>query len=365
MNRALPSLAAVLLLAASASAALPGASLVEPGKVWARDLERGEAAGVAVNLLGESFVAGAGLGGVAAWKLDATGAPLWVHRAPGFGGAVAAFPDSGGVLAANIVGEGADILLRGLDGEGGVAWQRSIATQDDDLARAAAASQDAVWVAGSTGRDGLVAKLDPDGTHRWSARVATTAEDHLEAVTLLADGGAVVAGWGYDGLKNRVLLARLDTFGNSVWQRALSESASLRAYAASATPAGDVLVAGLRSNGVQQVPFLARFSGDGELLWQRVLDMEPGGVATGVASDLGGGAVVAGTVPGPGGQRDVFLVRLSPTGGIAWSKRYDTGGDDQARGVTWLPAGLLTLGGTGSGVLNAARFADLPVRPVT
>lgn len=363
-----PAALAALLLASSLGAGAPPTAGVAPGQVWATALEQAEAAGVSVNLLGESFVAGAGLGGASLWKLDVHGEPLWVHRAPGFGGAVAAFPDSGAVWASNVLGPGvgADVLVRAVDAEGDVVWERVIGTADDDVVRAAAADGEGGWVAGSTGPDGLVAKLDADGTHRWSRRVATVGEDRFEAVAPFADGSVAVAGWSYDGVRNRMLLARLDAYGNTLWQRALtSDGASLRAYAASATPQGDLLVVGLRSNGVQQVPYLARFDGDGRLLWQRALEQQPGGFASGVASDVAGGAIVTGTVPAAGGQRDAFLVRLTPTGGIAWMHRHDTGGDDHARGVAWLPAGLFTLGGTGSGLLQAVRFMDLPVRPIT
>lgn len=364
MHRTAPALGALLLVALSASAALPGASLIAPGQTWARELERAEAAGVAGNLLGETFLAGTATGGSMVWKLDLLGRPLWVHRAPGFGGAVAAWPDSGGVFAANVVGEGTDILVRSLDGEGGVAWQRTVGSPGDELARSAAATAEAVWVAGSTGRDALVARLDPDGTHRWSRRISTVGEDRFEALAPLPDGSVFAAGWSYDGVRNRVLLARLDGYGNPLWERSLTwDGAHLRAYAASATPQGEVLVAGLRSNGVVQMPFLARFDGAGQLLWQRVLEGEAGGHATGVASDAAGGAIVVGNAPGFAGRADAFLVRLAPTGGIAWSKHHDTGGDDLARGVAWTPAGLFTLGGTGSGVLTAVQFVDLPVRP--
>lgn len=363
MHRATPALGALLLVALSASAG-PGAGLLQPGQTWARDLEPGEAAGIAGNLLGETFVAGTTLGGSTVWKLDLLGQPVWAHRAPGFGGAVAAWPDSGAVFAANVVGAGTDILVRSLDGEGGVAWQRTVGGPDEELARHAAANQEAVWLAGSTGRDALVARVDADGTHRWSRRISTIYEDRFEAVAPAPDGAVYAAGWTYDGIRNRMLVARLDAFGNPAWTRSVSaETGSIRAHAAAVTPQGDVLVAGLRDNGVVRVPFVARFDPAGRLLWERALEGELGGSATGLAADLAGGAIVAGTVAGLGGQRDAFLARLTPTGGLAWSQHVDRGGDELARGVAWSPLGLFALGGTASGLLTAVQFVDLPVRP--
>lgn len=359
-------LLAALVLAASAGSALPSlGTAAVPGKLWAIDLDAGEASGIGVNLLGETFVVGTSGGGVGAWKLDDAGRTLWSRRLPGFAAAVTAFPETGAVVATSEWGQGPDIVVQALDAEGGTAWSRTIATPDADVARAAASNLGMVIIAGSTGPDGLLARLDPDGTHRWSRRIATAGEDRLEAVVLLPGDAIAVAGWTYDGIRNRLLLAKLDEWGNTLWQRVLTwEGASLRGHGIAASAAGDLLVAGLRANGLTQAPFAARFDGTGQLLWQRSLDGERGGWASGIAADATGGAILVGASPGSFGQRDTFLARLTPNGATAWTQHYDTGGDDAGRAVAWLPAGVLTLGGSSSGHVMAARFADTPARPL-
>lgn len=356
---------AALILAASLGAALPSLPTLEPPKLWSVDLEPGEAAGAAATPAGEAFVAGLVAGSTALWKLDALGEPVWARRVAGLPAAVAALPDGSALVTGLYWGLGPDIVTTAFGSEGDVLWTRTIATTADELPRAVAASPLAVYVAGSTGRDGLLARYDLDGTHRWSKRITTAGEDRAEAVAVLPDGSPIVAGWTYDGVRNRVLLAKLDEYGNLQWQRALTwPGGSVRAYAASLSPAGDVLLAGLHSRGAQQYPFAARFDPRGELLWLRAIEAEPGAAAWGVAADAAGGAVVAGTAPNHlvPWERDWFLTRLTPQGQVAWSKRFDTGGDDDARGVA-LAGGVVTVGGTGSGWLAAARYLDTPVRP--
>jgi hypothetical protein len=357
---------AALALAASVGAALPGGAL-QPLPLWAASPSDGVVAGLDANVLGEVFLVGEGLGGARVAKMDARGEVLWVRVLPIALPAVGAFPDSGAVVAGAVrspTTQGEDLLVQAFDANGDVAWSRLVGYPGDDAARAVAISAEAVFIAGRTHLDGLVMRFDPDGTHRWSSRVATGAEDNLEAAVALPDGGVAVAGWVHDGLRNRALVARLDGFGNVQWQRLLAwDGASLRAHGMALTPRNELLLAGERATPNGVVPWLARLDLQGKVLWERALEGERGAGLTSAASDLAGGLLVAGT-HGVGEARDAWLARITPTGGIAWTLRLEAEGADAVRGLAWSPAGLLTVGASNQGALQAVRYVDTPTRPV-
>jgi hypothetical protein len=156
----------------------------------------------------------------------------------------------------------------------------------------------------------------------------------------------------------------LDGFGNVQWQRLLAwDGASLRAHGMALTPRNELLLAGERATPNGVVPWLARLDLQGKVLWERALEGERGAGLTSAASDLAGGLLVAGT-HGVAEARDAWLARITPTGGIAWTLRLEAEGADAVRGLAWSPAGLLTVGASNQGALQAVRYVDSPTRPV-
>lgn len=338
---------------------MPGGFL--PFEVWSADAGLGEPVGVAVNLFSESFVA-RDAPTLHVTKLDALGKSLWTVALPGYAGAIAAFPDTGALVASTQWGvDGAAVVVQALDGQGAVDWSRAIDTPQDDRAEAAAAGTEAIFVGGSTGLDAFVARFDLNGIHRWSKRIATPAEDRIEGLAPLADGGVLAAGWTYDGVRNRALLVRLDEYGGILWQRALSfDRFSARALAAAASPLGDVIVAGVQSNGLRQTPFAAAINLDGKTSWTRLLEHEGGAAASSVAVGLDGSTVLAGTSPGSSGGRDGLLARLGPDGALVWSSRLDEGGDERGVGLAWTQ-GLLTVATGADDRVRVLRLLDSPL----
>ena len=136
---------------------------------------------------------------------------------------------------------------------------------------------------------------------------------------------------------------------------------------------GDVLVGGtmasidfpLLSNpsfapGIQSPAFVARLSSDGTLLkyatfvggWHAQI------VHRGLAVDAAGNAVLVGQTYSPdfpttagafarvGLNKDAFVVRLNPTGGLIFSTLLGGSGEDDASAVGYDPAGNIIVGGT-------------------
>jgi outer membrane protein assembly factor BamB len=356
--------ALVLLLSGSLAAALPAAKAPDssPPKLWSADLAPGEGRAVAPALGGGALVAGNEGGDALLASSDATGARAWSASYPGAAWqGLAALADGSAAVTGVSHGATEDALTALYDADGRLQWVRAIRTAATDEGRGIAASQQGLFVVGTTGLDVLASRYDPDGTHRWARRLGSAAEEHGEAVAMLPDGPALV-GWDYDGARNRLLLWHLDELGAVVWQRSVAwPGSSLRGHAASSDAQGDLLVGGVLADAGGSRPFAAKFDKRGELSWLRVLDTMPQGAAYGIAADALGGAVLAGSAAGFPSARDWFLARFTPQGGLAWEKRFDTGGEDEARGVA-LDGGLLTVGGTASGWLAAARYLDAPAR---
>lgn len=357
-----------LLLAASLGQALPIGGLSAPPRVWELELSPGEAAGIASNLLGSTYVAGTVGGQMLVWKLDPVGARDWDARpARGIATSVAALPSGGAVVAGYAWGADTDVVVAAVDDSGELLWTRTWGTPGPDAAYAVAAGPRTIHVAGTERGDAFLAALALDGTLLWTRALGASGEAHAESVALFPDESALLAGWTYDGVRNAVLLAKYDSRGALLWERVLPSSdprVSLRAYGVGASPAGSLVVGGVRAApGVHQ-PMALGFDPLGELGWLRLLDGAAGGQWLAAASDPAGGGLFAGSVPGRHGEGDWLVARYGPDGTLVWTDRVDGGGDDAATGIAWSPASSVTVSGTGAGTLQALRYLDSPIRLV-
>lgn len=109
--------------------------------------------------------------------------------------------------------------------------------------------------------------------------------------------------------------------------------------------------------------FVAAFDRGGKRSWLRQFGGAGSDRATGVAVDTAGDAYVTGytngSMPDTGGSHgaaDAFLVKLSPEGGLLWSRQFGSPAADFARGVAVDPTGNVFVVGDTSGALpeNAA-----------
>jgi len=355
-------LVALLLLPSLAQAA-PGP--VIPVAAWSLDLDLADAAGVATNLAGDTFVAANAGGNLLVWSADALGQPAWVARVPGLvATGIAATLDGGAVVSAYGWGDGPDAHVLGVSREGEVAWDRSLGVPGPDYAWGIAADARSIVVAGSAGNDAFAAALDASGTLAWTRHVAVQPEQRFTSVAMLPGGSAVLAGWTYDGVRNRALFARLSGEGAIAWQGLVAvPDASLRANSVAATPDGQPVVAGVEADGARILPWVARLDGAGKVVWQRTYGTAAGIALTSIAADPLGGAALAGTSPSPLGSAQRFLARMGSDGTLAWSQRADGADPGTTMSVALHPGGALTASWTSSGYLVAARWLDIAARP--
>lgn len=293
----------------------------------------------AVTGLGAGFPAGTGMGDVFVSRLAAgDGQPIWAKRFNGgpfeMGFALALDGDGNVLVTGNFTGTldlggtpltsagNRDIFVAKLAGDSGsTLWARSFGASGPDQGSGVAVTPAGeVLVAGEflgtmdvggtalsadgSSPDIFVIRLGADGTVAWAKRFGGPGADEAAAVAVDPSGNAIVTGF----------------FSNSVaFGGATLTSAGRRdAYVVRLDPAG--------------APVWAKQYGGGEDDEGRdvVVDAAGNAIVAGayqVAADFGNGPVDS------AGQRDAFIVKLSPGGTASWSRRIGAGGTDLALAV--------------------------------
>lgn len=154
------------------------------------------------------------------------------------------------------------------------------------------------------------------------------------SVAVAADGSAYVAGITAEGGGDAVLM-KFDPNGNLLWVRAWGGAQSDSAGAVATHGDGSVYIAGRSTSfgpssaGV----FVLKFDAAGNLAWQRLWDDAAGFEAMAVAPDGSVYAASSKLRPNSDLSRfDVMVLKLTPTGELAWARTYAAGEVVDARG---------------------------------
>jgi hypothetical protein len=304
---------------------------IDPTLTWNTFLGSGtddQAFGIAVDLAGNVFVAGAS---------DATwGSPLTAHHG------------------------GYDVFVAKLDPNGNLVWNTFVGASGNEIASGLALdSTGNLYLAGVTyeswgapvrafggTKDAFAAKLDGNGNLIWNTFLGSSADDSGNAVAVDAAGNVYLSGYssatwaspvgahngGYDAF-----VAKLDESGTLVWNTFLGSIGSDHANALAVDVSGNVYVAGFSTapwgspvrafNGVDDSAFAAKLDPTGVLTWNTFLG---GGAATasGVAVDAGGNVYVSGfcrfaswgsPVRPFSGNQDAYAAKLDANGALTWN----------------------------------------------
>lgn len=179
-----------------------------------------------------------------------------------------------------------------------------------------------------------------------------------------------------DNGKHDLFLARYDHFGNPIWTRQFGDSSNQYGGDVIIAPDGDIVVVGrafgvvdfggapLDGVGTDDV-FIARLDANGEHVWSTMVGgVEPdrseraavdaeGNVY--VTGTFGGDATFGGTQLASAGLRDLFLLKLSASGGgIQWARQLGGPEDDYGWGVAADATGVYFTGHFGGSVTFGA-----------
>jgi hypothetical protein len=333
-------------------------------------------------------------------KYRADGVPLWVRT---FGDASDQFGTAVGTDAAGNIyvtgyyfgtvdfGGGAltsnawDAMVAKYTPSGAHVWSKRMGGSSYDMGQAIAVdAQGNVIVGGqfastadfgggpltsAGGYDGFVVKYDTNGVHQWSRRMGGAALDTVTGMGVDANGNVTAVGYfagtsNFGGAdltsagSNDVFVVRLTAAGGHAWSNRYGDADDQRAYAAAVDPAGNVALTGyfystlsfggatLPSTGGGADIFLAKLSASGGHVWSKSFGTPDayGEVGEGVAIDGAGNVVLTGeiirNVDFGGGALipptvtyDPFVAKFSAGGVHQWSKRFSAAWDDHGNAV--------------------------------
>jgi len=233
-----------------------------------------------------------------------------------------------------------------------IGWSRQFGTDTSDEATAVAVDgSHNVFVGGNTGGDlfgpnaglwdGFLRKYDYQGTVLWTTQFGTPKDDEVYDVTTDGSGGAYVVG--YTGPLSRpaahdtdAYVRRYDASGGLLWAKTFGTQADDSAWGVAVDRSGNAYVGGwtagslFAANAGDADVFLCKYDASNNLVWGRQVgsagwDWSP---AHCVALDASGNIYIGGMTtgdlggPNPNLYRQLFLIKYTPEGDLAWKKQY-------------------------------------------
>ncbi len=336
-------------------------------------------------------------------KIDSLGELEWQRNYGGasddFATAVLQTDDGGYMVAGGTVSFDGDVsgnhgqedawLLR-LDAIGNIVWKKCYGgTQNDRAERIRPTTDGGFVVAGysqsSNGDltnnkgefDFWVFKINSNGTILWQKNLGGSLSDFAFNVIQTVDGGYLVAGSSFsndgDVVGNQgfydYLVVKLDSAGNVLWSKSFGGVGEERAYGI-ALVADGALIVGTSNSATGNVPgnfggydyWVIKVSPTGNLVWSKNLGGSQEDRAFAIASKADGGALVTGlsassdqNVVSNYGSRDAWLVNLDSNGSVIWEKNLGGTLDDRFFAVMELDDGGYACAGYSTSSSN-----DLP-----
>jgi hypothetical protein len=280
---------------------------------------------------------------------------------------------TGGTLPGQTSSGGQDAFVRKYDVAGNVIWTRQFGTSTLDRTYAVASTGAGVYVAGVTwglfpanwpsgNTDGFVRKYTHAGNAAWTTQFGTSDDETVASVAATSSrihavgftrgtfAGQSSSG-GFDGF-----VVTLGASGGLIeWTRQFGTPGDDTVRAVDVTPAKIVLggatqgafPGGSSSGGFDG--FVRTFEPDGANGWTRqfgtpAYDSVRAVAATGRGFYAAG--ITDGTLPGQSsaGDRDTFVRRFRPGGGVAWTRQVGTTGIDESTGVAVSGSGAYVAG---------------------
>ena len=216
--------------------------------------------------------------------------------------------------------------------------------------------------------DIFVAKLTSAGGHGWSTYMGGSNTDRGYGIAVDASDGVYVTGWtsssnwadgGFDTSHNGssdIFIAKLTSAGDHVWSTYMGGGGGDAGYGIAVDASGGVYVTGSTASsgwvsggfdtshhGMSDI-FVAKLTSAGGHAWSTYMGGSSIDEGNGIAVDASGGVHVTGYTGSSGwasggfdtshnGEYDIFVVRLTSTGGHAWSTYMGGSWRESGRGI--------------------------------
>lgn len=225
--------------------------------------------------------------------------------------------------------------------DGDTAWVRNLASAGSANERASCICIGPfgnIYITGYTmstnAGDYLTVKYRPDGDTAWTRRYNGSGNgyDFAHWITVDADENVYVTGYSRGAsYQDDIATVAYDSSGNQLWTARYNGMGSYndKGYKVIVDNAGHVYVVGYAnpnaSGTLYDYAVLKYDAGTGDTLWARTYNgpADSADIARDIAVDAAGYVYVTGSSRGAGTQGDIYTIAYDPSGGIAWTARYD------------------------------------------
>lgn len=264
---------------------------------------------------------------------------------------------------------GADVWLMKLSSSGTLLWQQVLGGSHTDhltsvqqisdggyILAGTSASTDGDFVVNKGSHDVWVIRLKSNGNLRWKKNLGGSNWDRVHQIRQTTDGGFILAG-GTNSNDGDISLNRgdsdawvvkLNSSGDISWSKTFGGTATDEAYAVQQTNEGDFIVAGITKSNNGNVSgnhgdadfWVIKVNASGNLVWSKTYGGSTEDIAQSVRQTNDGNFVVAGftyssdgDLSGNFGSRDLWILKISPSGTLIWDKIFGGSGVDTANDI--------------------------------
>jgi hypothetical protein len=224
------------------------------------------------------------------------------------------------------------------------------------------------------GGDYWIVKISSTGIIQWQKSYGGSDEDNARSVLQTSDGGYIIGGYtlsndgdvtinngGYD-----YWIIKLDSNGNLIWEKSFGGTQHDYGYSFNIiqTSDGGYIFAGSTysndgdvtlNNGNQDV-WIVRLTSTGSLAWQKSFGGSDSDVCTNISSTIDGGFVICGNtssndfdVSGNNGFVDFWVVKFNSFGNLVWQKCLGGSNEDTAKDISQTSdGGFIVVGNSNS-----------------
>jgi hypothetical protein len=274
-------------------------------------------------------------------RIDGMGNIMWGEA---FGGATneqinAVRVTAGGqyimVGTTNSFGAGAnDIIVSLMADPGNILWQKTVGGSADELGYDVQPTSDGGFIIsgytatfGAGGIDVYLVKLNSAGNVQWSRTYGGTGDEIGYSVQQTADGGYIVAGstTSFGVGSGDFFVVRTDSLGNQLWAKTYGGSLADVAKSIKRTPAGGYIIGGHTYSFGSGGPdaYAVRIDDNGNTVWAETFGGTNYDFILSVDTTSDGGYMFAAhTISYGAGNYDFWLIKVTSSGTVQWSKTY-------------------------------------------